>query len=96
MHLRALARDDNRDWGVSQLVSHEEPWAIVQMHFPREVEEGMFTKGSQPSFGEVWDSKETEEELGVELRGQEEWVVELVEQFLALRRKEEEEELRKG
>ncbi|KAL9622275.1 MAG: hypothetical protein Q9160_003286 [Pyrenula sp. 1 TL-2023] len=95
VHLKALERDDNRDWGVSTPVSHEEPWSIVQSHFPKEVEDGIFTKGSQPSFGEVWDSKETEDELGVKLMGQEQWVVDLMGQFLALKRREEE-QLMKG
>lgn len=59
-------------------------WDIVKKHFPKAVEDGVFTQGSFANFEIDWDSTLTESHFGFKFRSFEEMVVDVASQYLEL------------
>ncbi|PQE31375.1 cinnamoyl- reductase protein [Rutstroemia sp. NJR-2017a WRK4] len=76
----SLAR--TQDFGVTIPVVYDDAFQIVKKHFPKEVEEGIFKQGSQPSLRIEWKAEKTEEVLGFRFRGFEDMVVDVAGQYL--------------
>ncbi|KAI9640751.1 hypothetical protein NHQ30_011060 [Ciborinia camelliae] len=84
VHVLALDRQKagEQDFGVTAPVVYDDAFEIVKKHFPREVEEGLFKKGSQPSLRIDWNAKKTEDVLGFRFKTYEDMVVDVARQYL--------------
>ncbi|KAJ3580215.1 hypothetical protein NPX13_g357 [Xylaria arbuscula] len=63
-------------------------WDIVKTHFPKAVEDGIFTEGSWSNYKIDWDSTQTETHFGFRFKSFEEMVVDVAGQYLELLAKE--------
>ncbi|KAI0973507.1 putative cinnamoyl-CoA reductase [Xylaria arbuscula] len=89
LHILALEEGAPRNIGSS--ISHvfDEAWEIVAKHFPKNVESGVLTKGSQPTIPIVWDSSQTKSHFNFKFQTWEDIVVDATSQYLELLAKEQ-------
>lgn len=74
--------------GATAPHSFDDAWDIVKKHFPKAVEDGVFTQGSQPTFPVDWDAHQTERDFGFSFKTYEDIVVDVASQYLDLSGKE--------
>ncbi|KAH8159285.1 hypothetical protein CIB48_g8967 [Xylaria polymorpha] len=81
-----LALKDGAPRNIGSTVPHvfDEAWDIVAKHFPKAVETGVFTKGSQPTIPVNWDASQTERDFNIKFKTWEEMVVDAAGQYLEL------------
>ncbi|KAI0446172.1 putative cinnamoyl-CoA reductase [Xylaria telfairii] len=88
IHILALGHGVPRNIGSTVPHVFEDAWDIVAKHFPKAVETGVFTKGSQPTIPVNWDASQTEVDLGLKFKTWEDMVVDAAGQYLELSGKE--------
>ncbi|KAB8293723.1 hypothetical protein EYC80_009208 [Monilinia laxa] len=84
VHVLALDKEKagTQDFGVTTPVVYDNAFDIVKNHFPKEVDEGVFTQGSQPSLPINWNAEKTEEVLGFKFKAYEDMVIDVSKQYL--------------
>ena len=84
VHLLALNEEiqGRQDFGVNIPTVYDDAFDIVKKHFPKAVEDGIFTQGHQPSLGVNWDASQTEEHFGLKFKTYEHMVVDVAGQYL--------------
>jgi nucleoside-diphosphate-sugar epimerase len=88
VHMFALQDGVVGDYGVTKANEFDDAWEIVQKHFPKAVEAGVFSQGHQKTVPVKWDAHKTEEKFGFTFRTYEDIVVDIASQFLELSGKE--------
>ncbi|KAH9908160.1 putative cinnamoyl-CoA reductase [Xylariomycetidae sp. FL2044] len=88
--LHILALEEGAPSNIGSTIPHvfNDAWDIVVKHFPKEVEEGILTKGSVPTTITPWDSSQTAAHFNFVFRTWEEIVVDTARQYLELLAKE--------
>ncbi|KAI1162163.1 putative cinnamoyl-CoA reductase [Nemania serpens] len=80
------ALNDDAPSNIGAVTPHnwDDAWDVVQKNFPGAVKDGIFTKGSQPTFPVNWDSHQTEKHFGFQFKSYKDMVVDVAGQFLEL------------
>ncbi|KAI0191909.1 putative cinnamoyl-CoA reductase [Astrocystis sublimbata] len=84
LHMLALEDDAPRNIGAAIPHVFDEAWDMVTKHFPKEVESGALTKGSQPTVPILWDPSKTESHFNFTFRSWEDIVLSAVGQYIEL------------
>ncbi|RYC59798.1 hypothetical protein CHU98_g6423 [Xylaria longipes] len=89
-NIHMLALKDGAPRNIGSMVPHvfDDAWDIVVKHFPKAVESGVFTKGSQPTIPVNWDASQSEKDFGLKFKTWEDMVVDAAGQYLELSGKE--------
>ncbi|KAI1752075.1 putative cinnamoyl-CoA reductase [Xylaria castorea] len=84
--LHMLALQDGAPKNIGSSIPHvfDEAWDMVAKHFPKEVESGILTKGSQPTIPVLWDSSKTESHFNFKFQSWEDIVLSATSQYLEL------------
>ncbi|PQE15370.1 cinnamoyl- reductase protein [Rutstroemia sp. NJR-2017a BVV2] len=84
VHVLALDEEKagTQDFGVTVPVVYDDAFEIVKKHFPKEVEEGVFKRGTQAGLRIEWRAEKTEEVFGFRFRSFEDMVVDVARQYL--------------
>lgn len=88
VHLLALKDDVKGDFGVTAPVVYDDAFEIVKKHFPKAVEDGVFTQGHQPSQVINWNAAKTEDVFQFKFKTYEDMVVDVAGQYLEFSGKE--------
>ncbi|KAI0399662.1 putative cinnamoyl-CoA reductase [Xylaria palmicola] len=89
VHILALRDDAPRNIGATVPHVFEDAWGFIAKHYPKAVESGVFTKGSQATIPVNWDASKTESDFpSFKFKSWEDMVVETAGQFLELSGKE--------
>ncbi|TRX98041.1 hypothetical protein FHL15_001251 [Xylaria flabelliformis] len=85
-----LALKDGAPRNIGTTVPHvfDKAWDIVEKHFPKAIETGVFTKGSQATVPVNWDASQTERDFNLKFKTWEDMVVDTAGQYLELSGKE--------
>ncbi|XXH04529.1 hypothetical protein Hte_010945 [Hypoxylon texense] len=88
--LHLLALEEGAPSSIGSTIPHvfNDAWGIVAKHFPKEVEEGILTKGRIPTITVPWDSSQTASHFNFVFRTWEDIVVDTTSQYLELLAKE--------
>ncbi|KAF2676484.1 putative cinnamoyl-CoA reductase [Lentithecium fluviatile CBS 122367] len=84
LHLLVLQEGVVGNYGVTKAHVFDDAWEIVKKHFPKAVDEGIFSQGRQQTVPVKWDAHKTETEFGFNFRTYEDIVVDVAGQFLEL------------
>ncbi|KAI1811579.1 putative cinnamoyl-CoA reductase [Poronia punctata] len=84
--IHVLALEDGAPQNIGLSVPHvfDDAWDIVAKHFPKEIEAGLLTRGSQPTIPVNWDSSKTESHFNFKFQSWEDIVVSVSSQYLEL------------
>ncbi|KAM3077117.1 hypothetical protein ACMFMG_003414 [Clarireedia jacksonii] len=84
VHVLALDKEKagTQDFGVTAPMVYDDAFEVVRKYFPKEVEEGIFKQGGQPSLRIHWNSEKTENVLGIKFRTFEDMVLDVTRQYL--------------
>ncbi|KAF7862480.1 hypothetical protein EAF04_007353 [Stromatinia cepivora] len=84
VHVLALDKEKagTQDFGVTAPMIYEDAFEIVKKHFPKEVEEGVFKQGGQPSLRIDWNAEKTEEVFGFKFKTYDDMVLDITRQYL--------------
>lgn len=84
VHVLSLDKEkaERQDFGVTAPVVYDDAFDIVKKHFPREVDEGVFKQGSQPSLPINWNAEKTENVFGFKFKTYEDMVLDVTKQYL--------------
>lgn len=88
VHLLALKEGVVGNFGVTSIHVFDDAWDIVNKHFPKSVESGVFTQGHQPTVPVNWNAHSTEIEFGFNFKTYEAIVVDVAGQYLEFSGKE--------
>ncbi|KAF7957207.1 hypothetical protein EAE96_002798 [Botrytis aclada] len=84
VHVLALEKEKagTHDLGVTAPMVYEDAFEIVKKYFPKEVKEGVFKQGSQPSLKINWNAEKTEELFELKFKTYEDMVLDVTRQYL--------------
>ena len=88
IHMLALKGNVPQNLGVSRPHVFNDAWDVVKKHFPKAVNDGIFTQGDQPTIPVNWNAHQTEIDLGIEFKSYEDMVVDVASQYLEFLGKE--------
>jgi nucleoside-diphosphate-sugar epimerase len=88
VHILALRDGVVGDYGVAISHEFEDAWVYVKKHFPKEVEDGVFTQGYQQTVPVQWNAHKTETEFNFKFKTYEEITVDVAKQYLTCRQEE--------
>ncbi|KAI0199106.1 putative cinnamoyl-CoA reductase [Astrocystis sublimbata] len=88
LFMLALGEGVPKNIGATTPHTFDDAWEVVNKHFPKAVEAGTFTKGTQATFSVDWDATQTESHFGFKFRTYEDMVVDVAGQYLELLGKE--------
>ncbi|ESZ91404.1 putative cinnamoyl-CoA reductase [Sclerotinia borealis F-4128] len=84
VHVLALDREKagTQDFGVTAPMVYDDAFEIVKKHFPKEVDDGVFKQGNQPSLRLNWNAEKIEDVLGFKFKTYDDMVLDITRQYL--------------